>query len=202
MEYVREFHGCRTHFRFPVVHLRHWFKLWDYLEKSAQKNPFAMVVMAQPLAEKHRKGAPRVAAKIRLFHFLSQLSYAPHDMQQLARIIDWFLVLPNNLQEIFDQEMQLLKKGLNMTFITSFERNGIKQGMQLGLQEGRLQGREEGREEGRREGVHDMLRAQIKIKFDVLPEWVDMKIKKADAGDLQRWICSVIKAERVEDVFG
>ncbi|KAA0911384.1 hypothetical protein [Pusillimonas sp. ANT_WB101] len=193
MEYVREFHGCRTHFRFPVVHLRHWFKLWDYLEKSAQENSFTMVVMAQLLAEKHRKGAPRVDAKIRLFRFLSQLSYAPHDMQQLARIIDWFLVLPAHFQEIFYQEIQSLKKDLNMTFITSFERNGIKQGMQLGLQKGR--------EEGRREGVHDMLRAQIKIKFEMLPEWADMKIKKADAGDLERWICNVVTAQRVEDVF-
>ncbi len=185
MEYVREFHGCRTHFRFPVVHLRHWFKLWDYLEKSAQENPFAMVVMAQLLAEKHRKGAPRVAAKIRLFRFLSQLSYAPHDMQQLARIIDWFLVLPNNFQEIFNQEMQPLKKDLNMTFITSFERNGIKKG----------------REEGAYFTNINTLRTLIKIKFEVLPEWAEAKIEKADVGELQRWIFNVVKAQRVEEVF-
>ncbi|NYT79759.1 hypothetical protein H0A71_22595 [Alcaligenaceae bacterium] len=72
-----------------------------------------------------------------------------------------------------------------MTFITSFERNGIKQG----------------REEGAYFTNINTLRTLIKIKLEVLPAWAEAKIEKADVGELQRWIYNVVKAHRVEDVF-
>jgi hypothetical protein len=65
--YERERWGCSLRFRFPMVKLLDWRDRAAVLE--ADRNPFALVALAQLQAMAHR-GPARKRVKIRLIRFL------------------------------------------------------------------------------------------------------------------------------------
>jgi hypothetical protein len=50
------------------------------------------------------------------------------DVEELLRLVDWFLALPEELETRFEAEIRAWKEAEKMPYVTSFERMGIKQG--------------------------------------------------------------------------
>lgn len=63
------------------------------------------------------------------------------------------------------------------------------------------EGIELGRKEGRQEGEARMLEAQLRERFQPLPEWVPARIAAASETELLRWAMKLLRAESIEDVF-
>jgi len=80
-----------------------------------------------------------------------------------------------------------------MTYITYWERKGIKEGKQEGMREGMREGKQEGRRE--------LLEILLREKFGQLPSWVVEKLEKADASTVDAWCRTLLQANSLEAVF-
>ena len=126
--------GCETGIRFPTV------KLLDLdetaLEESA--NPFSKVVIAHLKARQtlDDPGA-RHTAKIRLVRGLYERGFSAKDVRELFRVIDWLMVLPPPLAEVFQDDVEKIQKEKHMPFVTSIEqvaeRRALRQGIEVAL---------------------------------------------------------------------
>jgi hypothetical protein len=102
------------------------------LEES--RNPFATVVMAHLKAQETRRdGDARRRWKFILTRRLYEQGYAREDILELFRFIDWVLVLPEELEKGFWQDMQQYEEERRMRYVTSVERIGMKKGMEQGI---------------------------------------------------------------------
>lgn len=63
------------------------------------------------------------------------------------------------------------------------------------------EGRTEGWTKGRAEGEVQMLRRQLTRRFGPLPEWVNLRLQKADSAQLEAWADQVLDAKTLEGVF-
>jgi SOS response regulatory protein OraA/RecX len=116
-------------FRFRAVKLMDYGEQWGWLESS--QNPFAVVVMAHLKAEElKRKAKDRKNWKFLLVQGLYEKGYNSDKVRDLFRFIDWIMVLPENLDNTFWDELKAFEQEKKMTFITSVERIGIKKGKQ------------------------------------------------------------------------
>jgi predicted transposase/invertase (TIGR01784 family) len=117
------------------VKLLDYKKRWNYLKED--KNPFAIVVMAHLKAlETKRNNTLKKQWKTELTKLLYERAYSKDQVLSLYSFIDWLLILPEELEKIFLEDLQVYEKEREMPYITSAER--------LGRQEGRREGRKEG----------------------------------------------------------
>jgi hypothetical protein len=195
--YERERWGCSLRFRFPMVKLLDWRDRAAALE--ADRNPFALVALAQLQALTHRGGSARKFAKLRLIRFLYQRDYTREQILAWFRVLDWILRLPEDLDKEFMDELTAFEENEHMPYVTSAERVGIEKGLQQGLEQGR-QGRQ-GRKEGRKEGEAAILLRLIALKFGSPTEEVRARIEEADADTLLDWSTRILTADRVDDIF-
>ena len=137
--------GCTVAFQFPVVKLIDYRAQWSTLEAS--DNPFATIVMVHLKAQETRgDDGARQRWKLSLTRRLYEQGYGREDVLRLFRFIDWVMQLPEELEEIYWQEVRAYEEVEEMPYITSVERIGIKKGMQQGMQQGLLAGIELGLE--------------------------------------------------------
>ena len=194
--YERQRWGCSLRFRFPMAKLLDWRGRTAVLE--ADRNPFALVALAQLHALTHRGGPARKRVNLRLIRFLYQRDYTREQILAWFRVLDWMLRLPEDLEKEFMDELTAFEERERMPYVTSAERIGIQKGLQQGLE----QGRQEGRQEGRKEGEAAILLRQITLKFGTPSEVVRARIETADADTLLDWSARILTAERVDDIFG
>ncbi|AOY80225.1 DUF4351 domain-containing protein [Moorena producens JHB] len=134
-QYTSEIFGCKIQFNFLMVKLLDYKQQWPELEQSA--NPFATVIMAHLKAVDTRSdGQQRKIWKMALTRRLYQQGYQRQDILNLYHFIDWVMHLPSALEQTFREELNQYEQEVNMKYVTSIERLGIKQGRQEGLQEG------------------------------------------------------------------
>jgi len=127
--------GCRASLAFPIVKLLDYMPRWD--ELAASRNPFAVVVMAHLKAlTTHRDGAERLRWKLNLIRGLYDGGYSKADILELFRIIDWLMMLPEELTRSFDEAIERFEEERQMPYITSIERRGMERGMERGIQQG------------------------------------------------------------------
>jgi predicted transposase YdaD len=188
--YERERWGCSLRFRFPMVKLLDWHDRAAALE--ADRNPFALVALAQLQAMAHR-GSARKRVKLRLIRFLYQRDYTREEILAWFRVLDWMLRLPEDLELEFREELIAFEEETQMPYVTSVERIGIQKGLQQGL--------EQGRQEGRKEGEAAILLRLIALKFGSPTEEVRARIEEADADTLLDWSTRILTADRVDDIF-
>jgi hypothetical protein len=125
--------GCETGIRFPVVKLLDFAAHEAMMEGSA--NPFAKVVLAHLKARQtHGDPAGRHAWKVRLVRNLYERGFSPQDVRELFRIIDWLMVLPPPLVEVFLQDLDMIQEERRMPYVTSIERLGIRKGLCKGIE--------------------------------------------------------------------
>ena len=177
--YERERWGCSLRFRFPMVKLFDWRDRTGALE--ADRNPFALVVLAQLQALTHRGGPARKRVKLRLIRFLYQRDYTREQILAWFRVLDWMLRLPEDLELEFREELIAFEEKTRMPYVTSVERIGIQK--------------------GRQEGEAAVLLRLIALKFGPPSEDVRARIEAADADTLLDWSARILTAERVDDIF-
>jgi hypothetical protein len=183
--YTDEHRGQGVRFTFPVVELESWRPRWDELEFLAPGNPFAVVVMAQLLANRYRDKRTRLGPKFDLARSLRRYGYAPETASQIYRLIEWMITLPKDLEPEYLRAVSALSEESKMTYVTLIEREGIKRG----------------RAEGRAEGQADLLLRQIQRRFGAVDEATAQRIRSAQAQELETWSLNILDAETLEDVF-
>ena len=115
--------GCRHQLEFPVAKLLRYNERWAELEEHAANNPFAVIVMAH-LKTKATIRAPesRRQWKMTLVRALYRYGYGREDIQQLFRLIDWMMVLPESEARLFRDEHRRFESETEMPYVTSIER--------------------------------------------------------------------------------
>ena len=189
--YTRARWGCSLRFRYPMVKLLDWRDRTGALE--ADRNPFALVALAQLQALAHRSGRERKGAKLGLIRRLYHRNYTREQILAWFRVLDWILRLPENLEQEFRVELIAFEEEEKMPYVTSVERIGIRKGLEQGL--------EQGRQEGRQEGEAAILLRLLTLKFGPPAEAVRARIAAADADTLLEWSARILTAERVDDLF-
>ena len=122
-------------------------------------------------------------------NLLYERGYGKQDVIDLFCFIDWLLVLPEDLEEEFAQELHEYEKEKTMQYVSSIERIGFKKGKQQGVQRGMQQ------------GESTMLVRQMERKFGQVSKEVKQKIEAADSDTLLEWGEKILSASTAEDVF-
>lgn len=155
-----ELWDCLAGIRFPVVKLNDYRQQWAMLESST--NPFAIVVMAHlKTQETLHDPQDRYRWKWSFTRRLYAMGFSRDAIIGLYTFIDLLMVLPEPLEGLYLDELEAYEEGLQMPYITSAERRGIK----IGKQEGLAEGLEKGREEGERKGLLTAIELALQIKF-------------------------------------
>lgn len=151
--------GCELSLRFPVAKLLDYETQWQSLEEST--NPFAVMVMAH-LKTKATRGVPqeRKQWKWSLMRRLFERGYSREDIVRLFRLIDRMMVLPQELQREFKEELSRYQEDSQMPFLSRIELDAKQEGIEEGLQQGILQ--------TAREAVLEVL----ETRFEVVPSEV------------------------------
>jgi hypothetical protein len=163
--HISEHFGCRIEFRFPTVKVLDYKEEWAALERS--ENPFAVVVMAHLKAQELHlgEGKERKHWKLRMIRLLYERGFERKDVLQLFRFIDWLLILPPELEEIFTEEVHKIEEEKDMEYITSVERVGIEKGIKQGIMQGMEQGMEQGIRQGMLLNTRDVLLEVLLLRF-------------------------------------
>ncbi len=179
--------GCEVSLRFPIAKLVDYETQWQTLEEST--NPFAVMVMAH-LKTKATRGAPqeRKQWKWSLVRRLFERGYSRKDVVQLFRLIDWMMVLPEQLQREFKEELRRYQEGSQMPLLSRIELEAKQEGIEEGLQQGILQ--------TAREAVLDVL----EIRFEVVPsELIEVVNRIEDTPLLKRLHREAIAIPSIEE---
>jgi len=130
-QYKQDIWGCRTAFSFPCVKLLDYRKKWKQLESS--QNPFAVAVMAHLKTLETRKDTQsRLQYKLALSKNLYRHGWTKDDIIRLYRFIDWIMVLPGDMENIYHEKLMDYEREVNMQYITTAERIGMEKGILLG----------------------------------------------------------------------
>ena len=150
--YHSEMCGCEVRFGFPSVKLLDFTDRWSELEQS--HNRIAVVVMAHLKAkETTRDPNSRLQWKIQLVRFLFERGWTRQDILELFRLIDWLMVLPDDLERKLEANLAAFEQEEKMPYITGFERRAIDKGLSQGLSQGQV------------EGLRDAIQAVLEVRF-------------------------------------
>lgn len=133
-EFNYELLGSKLSWKFSTVKLLEYKEKWEELEQN--HNPFSIIVMAHlKLMEAKSNDQEKYKAKWYLIRKLYERGYEKKDVLELFRFLDWLIVLPEDLNNQLDNELEEYERSLSMPYITHIERRGIEQGLQQGLQQ-------------------------------------------------------------------
>ncbi|HEY9612933.1 transposase [Allocoleopsis sp.] len=120
--------GCELSLRFPVAKLLDYETEWQSLEEST--NPFAVMVMAH-LKTKATRGVPqeRKQWKWSLVRRLFERGYSREDIVRLFRLIDTMMVLPEELQREFKEELSRYQEDSQMPLLSRIELDAKQEGI-------------------------------------------------------------------------
>ncbi|MEW6494253.1 MAG: transposase [Cyanobacteriota bacterium] len=143
--------GCEVSLKFPVAKLLDYETQWQSLEEST--NPFAVIVMAH-LKTKATRGVPRERKqwKWSIVRRLFEGGYSREKIVRLFRLIDWMMILPEELQQEFREELRLYQEDSQMPLLSRIE----------------LAAKQEGILQTARENVLEVL----EVRFEVVPSEV------------------------------
>jgi hypothetical protein len=183
---------CFAGIRFPVIKLSDYRQRWDMLESST--NPFAIVVMAHlKTQDTQQDPEDRYRWKWAFTRRLYAMGFSRDDIIGLYTFVDLLMALPEPLEERYLDELEAYEEGLQMPYITSAERIGIKRGIKIGKEEGRAEGLEQdleqGREEGERKGLLTAIELALQIKFG------------ADGEAFAPAVRQVVSMERLQQIY-
>ena len=186
--YTSEQWGCKINFEFPMV------KLMDYADKIDdlldQTNPFAIITAAH-LKTKATKDNPqeRYSWKWTITRALYEKGFSTKDILNLYRLVDWLMMLPDDLTKQFTQNLIAYEEEKKMPYVTSAER--------IGIEKGRLEGRDEGKLYEAREMVLEALDAKFS---STTPEDIKQQIQALNNKImLKRLHRSAIQSKDIED---
>jgi hypothetical protein len=112
-------------------------KLIDYADKIDDllnhTNPFAIITAAH-LKTKATKDNPqeRYTWKWTITRALYEKGFSTTDILNLYRLVDWLMMLPDDLTNQFTQNLIAYEEEKKMPYVTSAERIGIEKGLDIG----------------------------------------------------------------------
>jgi len=155
--YEADLWDCRVRFEFPIV------KLLDFTPGvlEASPNPVAIVIAAHLAAVRTRGNMEaRKRFKWLLTRRLYDRGWDNNEIVKLYRLISWLMVLPNELEAQFREDLIRFEKENDMPRLAPFE--------QMAREEGIEQGIKQGIEQGRRESAASLLLRQARKRFPAL----------------------------------
>lgn len=102
--------------------------------------------------------------KTQLVRFLYERGWTRHDILELFRLIDWLMVLPDDLERDFQTDLESTEQEKTMPYITSIERRGIEKGLSQGLSQ----------------GLRDTIQAVLEVRFGGIDAEVLAELKSLD----------------------
>jgi flagellar biosynthesis/type III secretory pathway protein FliH len=161
--YESETWGCKVRLEYPVA---------NESALMANPNPFAIVVLAQVQALRTKKDlGKQFYWKKRLIQLGYERRYTRDQIVDLFTFIDWVIVMPQELEQKLEGEMNEFEKVQHMEYMSGFERRAIERGMAKGLEQGIEKGMEKGRLQTLREGIVDILEARFQqVPYEVTEE--------------------------------
>ena len=189
--------GSDMQLRFPTI------KLLDYREQAAaletDPNPFAVVTLTH-LKALETKGYDEVRYnwKGRLFRSLYQRGWSAEQIRHLYDFIDWMVDLPEELNDKLWEEMRQYEKEINMPYVNSAERYGIKKGLEQGLEQGLAKGITKGRREGRRAQAATTVVRLATHKFGIVDKAIETQIKSLSLRTLERLTIALLDFSDVD----
>jgi len=184
--YCFELGEFRLEMAFPVVKLLDYRGRWGELEASG--NPFSVVVMAH-LRSQETRGRAREGFewKLRLTRMLYERGYSREEVWGLYRFIDLVMRLPEELEEVYHEEIIKDEEVKAMPYITTAERIGMKKGMEQGLQQGML------------EEAREMVLEALEERFGEVPSDVEKAVREIkDRDTLKRLHRQAIRCGSLE----
>mgnify|MGYP001163432356 CR=1 FL=1 len=82
----------------------------------------------------HGDPAGRHVWKVRLVRNLYERGFSAKDVRELFRLIDWLMVLPPPLENVFRQDLDKIQEERRMPYVTSIERLARGEGLCLGIE--------------------------------------------------------------------
>jgi hypothetical protein len=74
--------------------------------------------------------------KWRLTRTLYEKGYGRQEVQDLYRFIDWVIMLPEEIEREFWQNLKAFEEEQKVTYVTNAERFGFEQGIERGIERG------------------------------------------------------------------
>jgi hypothetical protein len=171
--YQQTLPGTQLNFEFSSVKLLDYQSQWETLEDTP--NPFATVVMAHLKTQATRKNMPqRKAWKFALTRRLYQRGYQRQDVLNLLLFIDWIMVLPEPMDALFWQEVEVLEQEERMPYMMGIERIKLEQG------------RQEGRQEGSKNQSLRLLLMLLRQRFKKIPTALQNRLKLLSVKELEK----------------
>ncbi|HEY9705972.1 MAG TPA: transposase, partial [Allocoleopsis sp.] len=100
---------------------------------AASLNPFAIVVIGYLQAKKTtNNGEERLEKKLEIVKSMYEKGYDRETVLQLFRLLDWMMILPEELTQKFDTEMSDYEEEKKMPYVTSLERLYLERGEERG----------------------------------------------------------------------
>jgi len=99
-----------------------------------QSNPFAIITAAH-LKTKDTKDDPqkRYSWKWTITTALYEKGFSEQDILSIYRLIDWLMMLPEDLTKRFTENLITYEEEKKMPYVTSAERIGMEKGLEKGL---------------------------------------------------------------------
>ena len=163
---------------------------YNISELEQNDNPFAIVVLAHlhTKATKHQHQT-RYDLRWRLTRLLYERGYDRDRIISLYRYIEWLMALPNELEQLFDEQLEQYEEEQQMTYMLRAERRGIEKGIQQGIQQSEQKVLKIARE--------DVIEV-LMIRFGELPKLLVKTIKRLDKLPLLKTLLK--KAVTIESV--
>ena len=138
--------GFKLTCEFPVIKILDYRGKIEELEKSS--NPFALVILIYLNLYEAKEDIDRFQVKLSIARSVYNTGkYTRKEAVNLLRFIDWLIILPEELEKKFTEEIEKLEEVNKMPYVTTFEKYGYKKGIKEGIQKGKLEGKLEGKTE-------------------------------------------------------
>jgi Domain of unknown function (DUF4351) len=178
----------QTTFDFGIVKLLDYQQNWAMLEAS--ENPFATVVMAHLKTQATTRNLQeRKSQKFSLIRRLYEMKIDRQIIRDLYRFLDWVMILPDDLEAEFWQELQTFEESQNMAYVTNASRFEYQRGLKEGEQANqRLILRQLIRKVGE---LPDALQSQIQLLSPTQREALgEALLDFTNLADLEAWIAN------------
>ena len=191
--FVSGLFGSESRLVFRAIKLLDFAGRREELERSP--NPFAAFVLAHLETLRTRGDTEaRLDSKRAILRSLHARGLSREDAAGLVRLVDWLVVLPEEVDRQLMQELLLEEKRRAMPeFISMAERIGLERGLE--------QGKRQGKRQGVREGLQMALEQLLITRFGELSPTLRARIEKATVADLKRWMGRVLSARSAEAVL-
>ena len=93
--------------------------------------------------------------------------------------------LPPEIEAYYTDQVDRLREGSTVSYVSILERRGIEQGIEQGIEL----------------GERSVLIRQLTRRFGPLDEPTTTRLQQASAADLERWTENILDAETLDEVF-